>query len=83
MKNYNNYPDNCIHLHACRRICKIYKIQNRDCNKECTAYETEQDLIENSKEYYTRNQVEAVLSGACYDGQNGYNAGDLLLEDYI
>ena len=32
---------------------------------------------------YTREQVERVKYGACRDGQDGYDAGDLLIEDYI
>ena len=32
---------------------------------------------------YTREQVERVKCGACYDGRDGYDAGDLLIEDYI
>lgn len=36
------YKDDCIHLKACRRLCKIGKITNRCCNDSCTAYEQEQ-----------------------------------------
>lgn len=35
------YADDCIHLKACRRMCKIAQIYNRHCNAEtCTAYES-------------------------------------------
>ena len=43
MNNY--YADDCIHLKACRRICKFHKINNRGCKPDyCTAYETEEDF---------------------------------------
>lgn len=37
----NEYMEDCIHLHACRRLCKIHKIKSRGCNIDCTAYEGE------------------------------------------
>ena len=39
----SDYMEDCIHLHACRRICKIakdeYKKQiKRNCTESCQAY---------------------------------------------
>lgn len=39
------YMEDCIHLHACRRLCKMHKIKSRGCNDDCTAYQTEDDFI--------------------------------------
>ena len=37
----NSYAEDCVHLHACRRLCKIAKVKSRGCNAEtCTAYES-------------------------------------------
>jgi hypothetical protein len=33
------YQENCIHLKACRRLCKIFNKRGRGCNENCTAYE--------------------------------------------
>ena len=30
----NNYAEDCIHLKACRRICKYNKIRNRGCKED-------------------------------------------------
>ena len=32
------YQEDCIHLKACRRLCKIHKINKRGCNENCHAY---------------------------------------------
>lgn len=32
------YKDDCIHLKACRRLCKMYDIKQRSCNENCSAY---------------------------------------------
>lgn len=44
---YNNYNDDCIHLHACRRLCAMYNINSRGCNDSCTAYVSKNDDTEN------------------------------------
>lgn len=45
IKITRNYAKDCIHLKACRRICKYYQINNRGCTKDyCTAYENEEDF---------------------------------------
>ena len=41
------FAEDCIHLHACRRMAKIYRESKsfksyfikRECNEECTAYQ--------------------------------------------
>lgn len=77
-----SYMDDCIHLKACRRVCKIVKAKYygmsiaRGCNSECSAYEPCED-------YYSREQVIAVMHGACKDGQKGFDPYDCLIEDYI
>ena len=38
MKQQENYMKDCIHIKACRRLCKIANIKNRGCNDRCTAY---------------------------------------------
>ena len=62
--------EDCIHLKACRRLCKLFKMKNgetfsRGCNKDtCSAYETKEGFAEDN-EYTT---VEDVL----YDVRQGY-----------
>lgn len=69
--------EDCIHLHACRRMCLITKFHgSRGCNEQCTAYES-------VSKYYTEDQVERVKNGACRDGRNGYDCYDLLISDYV
>ena len=38
-----DYKDDCINLHSCRRICKYHKINNRQCNDSCLAYESKEE----------------------------------------
>lgn len=78
----NSYMEDCIHLKACRRLCKKVRAKYfgmqiaRGCNSECSAYESRSD-------YYTYEQVKAVMHGACNDGRNGFDAGDCLVSDYL
>lgn len=37
--NYREYMTECIHLKACRRLCKMKNIHNRGCNVNCSAFE--------------------------------------------
>lgn len=37
----NDYAYDCVHLHACRRLCKRNGIKSRGCNMNCTAYQPE------------------------------------------
>ena len=79
---YNSeFAEDCIHLKACRRLCKMirkdYKLAFcRRCNENCSAYEPKQRL-------YTRDEVTAVMNGACRDGNDGYYPGDVCISDYI
>ena len=73
----NEYPEDCIHLKACRRLCKIAKIASRGCNFNCSAYET------NEVRLYTREEVEKVMRGAAEAGARGYTGGDNLIEDFL
>lgn len=83
---YTEYPEDCIHLKACRRATKILKNHlnagTRKCNYCCNAYESKDDLIKKQR-LYTHEQVEDVKYGACMDGHSGYYPKDLLIEDYI
>lgn len=77
IKKQNGMMD-CIHLRACRRLCKLFNIKNRGCNIDCSAYKYGAE-----EEHYTYDDLVAVKNGACRDGQRGYEPGDLLAEDYI
>lgn len=77
------FAEKCIHLRACRRLCKIAKeyykpIANRGCSPDCSAYEPE-----DNERKYSYEEVKRVMHGACRDGAYGYDEYDLLIEDYI
>ena len=83
VSNMNNYAEDCIHLKACRRICKYHKINNRGCTEDyCTAYQNINDFME-EYDLYNRYEIEKVMNGAINDGHNGYYSGDVLISDYI
>jgi hypothetical protein len=78
------FAEDCIHLVACRRLCKIAKayykqINNRGCNPSCIAYEKKDE----EERKYSYDEVVAVMHGACRDGAKGYDEYDLLVSDYI
>ena len=82
------YCDDCIHLKACRRFSKRLRAKGisvgRGCNPDCTAYETIYEAVKSQDEvFYTYEEVQAVKRGACLDGQQGYEPGDLLVSDYL
>ena len=82
-KEMNNYAEDCIHLKACRRICKYHKINNRGCTEDyCTAYQNIDDFME-EYDLYTRSEIEKVMNGAVNDGNSGYHSGDIIISDYI
>ena len=59
-----NYADDCIHLKACRRICKYYKITKRGCTKNyCTAYENIEDFNNRQVENAYNSKVAAWMFG--------------------
>ena len=50
MGEYNGYEENCIHLHACRRLSMIARKKQfnlaRQCDREkCSAFEDEGDYV--------------------------------------
>ena len=52
---WNSDVGDCIHLHACRRLSKSaekYKKKfPRHCGRTCTAYETEDDFLDEHRQY--------------------------------
>jgi hypothetical protein len=82
LNNINDFleVEDCIHLHACRRIAKFSKYRNRGCNSRCSAYQSFLDFKEENN-LYDKEQVTKVMLGACYDGTRGYT--DNMIEDYI
>lgn len=43
--------DRCIHIHACRRVCKIVERKtgkpiSRGCGENCEAFEEKEDIID-------------------------------------
>lgn len=59
--------EDCMHLKACRRLCKIGKIHGRGCNEFCTAYEKKCE----NKEYIIDECINAL-----YSIQEGYSVDD-------
>lgn len=77
-----DYAEDCIHLHACRRMAKIYRESKsfksyfiaRGCGEECTAYQRAEKVyaIEATVAY------DIAVDGA-YMAQSGYAVeGDAL-----
>ena len=60
-----DYADDCIHLKACRRICKFHNINNRGCRADyCTAYESKDDFLDNIEDVPFENlPVQAWMFG--------------------
>ena len=68
------YAEDCIHLKACRRMCKYHNINNRGCTKSyCTAYEPKSDFIK------VEDAIE-VARNLLKDMQYGYSYDDLSVE---
>lgn len=46
---YSTYMEDCAHLHACRRLQKMYKEmgvrKSRGCDESCTAYENKKEFV--------------------------------------
>lgn len=46
---YSTYMEDCAHLHACRRLQKMYKEmgvrKSRGCDESCTAYESKKEFV--------------------------------------
>lgn len=84
MKNWmNEVMDDCIHLHACRRIQAIGKSLRlncpRYCSDECTAYQSKNidtGLIDvDTAVRYALNGVNSIRGG--YDAYDVYASVDL------
>lgn len=72
------YSEDCIHLHACRRLTKLFKINNRGCNENCSAYVSGNwgaYVDEDTAVSYAREGVESIRGG--YDPYDVYCVGDL------
>lgn len=70
-----NYKDDCIHLHSCRRICKYHKIQNRQCNDSCLAYESREEKVKKIEEL-----IDDIFGDFSIEFRDGYGVflGDAL-----
>lgn len=79
------YKEDCIHLKACRRLQKIGRTKGhvfgRGCTEECTAYETEEDFINNCENCYSYEDVQTAINGATRDALSGYT--DSIVSDYL
>lgn len=76
-----DYADDCVHLHACRRLCILAEQQTgrivvRHClQTSCEAYQ--------KGPLYDSDQMRIVINGAAEDGARGYDGLDLLPSDYL
>lgn len=82
------YSDDCIHLKACRRLCRLAEAQTgeiltRGCNERCTAYQTEHAFINDSEQAFTSAEVRTCIRGAMRDAREGYSAEDVMIHDYL
>lgn len=69
-----DFAEDCVHLKACRRICKFHNINNRGCRADyCTAYEPKSNFIK------IEGAVE-VARNLLKDMQYGYSYDDLSVE---
>lgn len=76
------FADDCIHLKACRRMCKLdgwKKGYSRGCSETCTAYrsanEESECVTEDEAIDYARWGVSSIQSG--YDSRDVYVHGDM------
>lgn len=75
---YREYQDDCMHLKACRRLCKIAKKELkktlvRRCDETCTAYESSYD-------YVSRSRAEDAVRGAIDALEYGESPDDVCVE---
>lgn len=79
-----DYPTDCIHLKACRRLCKLSRKEGtyitRGCNEKCSAYETLESFMEENSLYYY-DDVQHAINMASEDGARGYT--DNIVSDYL
>lgn len=67
---------NCIHLHACRRIAKLYKDAGnpyipRHCDSECSCYQTFEQPIDAMYLGVKDVVTGCIVNGLCCDDRNG------------
>ncbi len=79
-----NYLDDCIHLHACRRVQRIGKSRwhniPRYCNEDCECYKSQNEIthyvaISEAMDYARRG---ASLIREGYDSYDVYASEDLV-----
>lgn len=63
--------------------CFCLRDANASVFQTLEVQDDEDEQEEEEERLYTRDEVIAVMHGACRDGQNGYEPGDLLIEDYV
>lgn len=77
------FMDDCIHLHACRRIQKIGRSSGinypRYCSADCNCYQSEKEntMLVSVKDAinYARDGVSSIRAG--YDSYDVYCSADL------
>ena len=84
-KSFNTYEEDCIHLHACRRLSKIVREKKgcvtRFCNSElCRTYQDVETFAEEN-ELYPHDKVQYAINCSTEDALRGYT--DNLVSDYI
>lgn len=76
------YPEDCIHLHACRRMRVIYKSwKSRGCTEECSAYQTANEVVKGAE--IVEDIIDAAVKAAVNlinDCACGYSPDDLCVE---
>lgn len=66
----------CIHLHACRRLAKLYKDSGqayvpRHCDKECPCYQTFENSVDAMYMGVKEIRQGCIVNGLCCDDPNG------------
>jgi hypothetical protein len=76
------YPKDCIHLHACRRLTQMCKTKGfslvRACNEDCSAYlsgDTGSYVTADTALEFARDGAESIRRG--YDTYDVYASCDL------
>ena len=67
---------NCIHLHACRRIARLYKDAGREyvprhCDDECPCYQTFETPLDAQFLGVVDIKQGCLVNGLCCDDRNG------------
>ena len=63
----------------------FHNIEVEDDEEQYAKYDAENDVwrTNTGNRLYTYEEVRQVKYGACMDGKDGYDPGDLLVEDYV